>query len=72
MGISDDARVMVFQLLGNSTAHIELTGDVTQEAIDMLTMILNTLKLAFPRAEQLERPAVEQPVEQPAIEMSEG
>ena len=56
---------------GNSTAHIELTGDVTQEAIDMLTMILNTQKLAFPKAEHLERPAVEQPARRPAIEMPE-
>jgi hypothetical protein len=69
MGISDDARVMVFQLLGNSTARIELTGDVTQEAIEMLKMILEAQKLAFPKAEQLERPAVEQPaIESPQAE----
>ena len=50
---------------GDSTARIELLGDVTQEAIDMLTAILNAQKLVFPKADQLERPPVEQPTEQP-------
>lgn len=59
---------MQFQLPGDSTACIELIGDVTQEAIDMLTAILNAQKLVFPKADQLEKPAVEQSAEQPAIE----
>lgn len=67
-GVGDAARVMQFQLPGDSTARIELMGDVTQEAIDMLTAILNAQKLVFPKADQLESSAVEQPVEQPAIE----
>lgn len=69
VGVSNDARIMQFQLPGNSTARIELSGDVTQEAIDMLAMILNAQKLAFPKANQLETPAAERPVEQPAIEL---
>jgi hypothetical protein len=60
---------MQFQLPGNSAARIELLGDVTQEAIDMLTTILNAQKMVFPRADQLEQLAVEQPAERPAIEM---
>jgi hypothetical protein len=68
VGVDDTARVMQFQLPGDSTARIELLGDVTQEAIDMLTAILNAQKLVFPKADQLEHSAAEQSVEQPAIE----
>ena len=69
VGVSDGARVMLFQLPGNSAARVELLGDVTQEGIDMLKAILDAQKLAFPRAEQPEHPAVEQPAQQPAIEL---
>lgn len=59
--------VLQFQLPGNSTARIELIGDVTQEAIDMLTAILNAQKLVFPKAHQVERtvPSTEQPALEP-------
>jgi agmatine/peptidylarginine deiminase len=43
----------------------------TQEAIDMLTTILNAQKLVFPTKAQTEQPAVEPPAEQPAIEPPE-
>ncbi len=69
IGVSNDAREMIFQLPGNSAARIELLGDVTQEGIDMLTTILNAQKLAFPKESQIQPPAIEQPAEQPAIEM---
>lgn len=69
MGISDGVRVMQFQLPGNSTARIELLGDVTQEAIDMLAAILNAQKLVFPMANQPEQPALKEPTEQPPIEL---
>lgn len=65
VGIGDAARVMQFQLPGNSTARIELLGDVTQEAIDMLTAILNAQKLVFPKQSQLEQATVEQPALEP-------
>lgn len=68
---SPDATILQYPLPGNSTARIELTGNVTQEAIDMLTAILNTQKLVFPKADQVERPAIEQPPEQPALESPE-
>ncbi len=69
VGVSNDAREMMFQLPGNSAVRIELLGDVTQEGIDMLTTILNAQKLAFPKESQIQPPAIEQPAEQPAIEM---
>jgi hypothetical protein len=65
--------VMEYPLPGDIMARIQLVGRgrVTQEAFDMLTMILNTQKLVFPKADQLEEPAVGQPAEQPAIEPPE-
>lgn len=71
VGVSVDARVMQFQLPGNSTARIELLGNVTQEGIDMLTTILDAQKLVFPKAGQLEREMVEPLAEQHAIEPPE-
>lgn len=68
-GVSDDAKVLQFQLLGNSMARIKLMGEVTQEGLDMLAAILNAQKLAFPKADQVERPAAKQPAEQPPIEL---
>lgn len=69
VGASDDARVMMFQLPGNSAARIELLGNVTQEGIDMLAKILEAQKLVFPKANQSEQPAIERPAEQPLIEL---
>ena len=65
VGVSLDAKVMQFQLPGNSTARIELLGDVTQEGIDVLKAILEAQKPVFPKADQLERRAVEQPAIEP-------
>ncbi len=65
MGVSNDARIMLFQLPVNSAARIELLGDVTQEGIDMLAKILEAQKLVFPKANQSEQPAIERPAEQP-------
>ncbi len=46
--------VTILQLKTSETsdARIELMGEVTQEAIDMLVSILNVQKLAFPRGNQ--------------------
>ena len=62
------STVLQFKISGNSTARIELTGDVTQEAIGRLAVILNAQKLVFPTETEAERSAVEQP-EQPAAEL---
>ena len=54
-------------------ACIELVGDVTQEAIERLAIILDAQKLVFPTEAEIKRPAVEQSPEQPAIvEMPEA
>ncbi len=68
--VTSPATVFQFPLPGDITARIELTGrgHVTQEAFDNLKTILDAHKLTFPKANQLERPAVEESPEQPAIE----
>jgi len=71
VGISDAATVLQFQVSKTSAARIELTGDVTQEAIERLALILDAQKLVFPTEGQLEQAAVEQSAEQPAIEPPE-
>ncbi len=69
--VAAPATVLQFQLSRDSSARIELTGDVTQEAIERLAIILNAQKMVFPTEVSVERPAVEQPIEQAAIEMPE-
>jgi hypothetical protein len=69
--INLDAKMMQFQLPGNSSARIELLGNVTQEGIDVLKAILEAQKAVFPKADQDGRAAIEQPAETPAIESPE-
>lgn len=59
------ATVLQFKISGSSAARIELTGDVTQEAIDRLAKILDVQKFVFPSEE--EQAAVEQAAEQTSI-----
>ena len=63
------ATVLQFQISKNSAARIELTGDVTQEAIERLALILDAQKLVFPEENELKQAAVESPPEQSAIEL---
>jgi hypothetical protein len=60
--------ILRFKISEASEARIELTGDVTQGAIEMLAKILEAQKLVFPKESKPEQPAVEQPTERPAIE----
>ena len=64
--------MLQFKISGNSTARIELIGDVTQEAIGRLALILDAQKLVFPTEAEAERPMVEQFADQPAIEMPDS
>ncbi len=58
------ATALQFKNSGNSAACIELTGDVTQESIERLALILDAQKLVFPTEDEIKRPAVEQAAEQ--------
>lgn len=60
--------VLQFQISKTTKARIELTGDVTQEAIERLALILDAQKMVFPEEDELKQAAVE-PVERPAIEL---
>lgn len=70
-GMVAPTAILQFQISKNSAARIELTGDVTQEAIERLALILDAQKLVFPTENQVEQPAIGQSFEQPAIESSE-
>ena len=61
--------VLQFQSVQNSSARIELIGEVTQEALDRLAKILDAQKYVFPSEKQPERHGIEPPAEQTAIEM---
>jgi hypothetical protein len=67
---SPNKTILQFKVSETSEARIELTGDVTQEAIERLALILDAQKLVFPKESQLRSPAVEQPAEQPTADMS--
>lgn len=63
------ATVLQFQISGNSSARIELAGDVTQEALERLATILDAQKFVFPSEKQPEQPATDPTAEQHAAEM---
>lgn len=56
---SNPTKVLQFQISEDSAARIELTGRVTQEAIEMLAAILNAQKLVFPKRIEIEEPLTE-------------
>lgn len=66
------ATVLQFQISQNSSARIELIGEVTQEALDRLAKILDAQKYVFPNEKRPEQHIIEPPAEQSAIEPPES
>lgn len=61
--------VLQFQVSKNSAARIELTGEVTQEAIERLALILDAQKLVFPTESEFERLKINQTSEKHATDI---
>ena len=61
--------MLQFQSVQNSSARIDLIGEVTQEALDRLAKILDAQKCVFPSQKQPEQHGIEPPAEQTAIEV---